>query len=146
MNPPVRRASAHRRRNRILICPVSVTTSGVGITSEPVFDIEANDASGLGEATLAALQKSKKGVPHPTPDEWLDDPILKAAGIKSWSAFAKSAKNVIIRFETNRVVFVPTKNLGPRDGFVALPERERSSAPTVAEVGSALLAAFEDAE
>jgi len=82
------------------------------------------------------------------PEEWskLLELVLKAAGVKSWDTFVRSAKDVIVRFETNRVVFIPTKNLGPRDGFVALPERERSSAPTAAEVGSALPAAFEDAE
>jgi hypothetical protein len=64
------------------------------------------------------------------PEEWskLLELVLKAAGVKSWDTFVRSAKDVIVRFETNRVVFIPTKNLGPRDGFVALPERESDRA------------------
>jgi hypothetical protein len=51
-----------------------------------------------------------------------------------------------VRLETNWVVFTPTRNLGPKDGFSELPGKERSSVPTAAEVGTALLAAFEDTE
>jgi hypothetical protein len=120
----------------------------VGVISAPVFDLEANDVSGLGEATLEALQHSKEAIPHPAPEEWskLFEPVLKVAGVRSWNTFIRSAKDVSVRFETNRVVFIPTRNLGPKDGFAPLPKRERSSAPTVAEVGPALLAAFGDAE
>ncbi|MDH2353953.1 hypothetical protein QCM80_25310 [Bradyrhizobium sp. SSUT112] len=116
--------------------------------SAPVFDLEANNVLGLGEATLQALQLSKDGIPHPAPEEWskLFDPILNAARVRSWNTFVRSTKDVIVRFETNRVIYIPTRNLGPRDGFAPLPERERSSAPTVAETGTALLAAFDDAE
>jgi hypothetical protein len=148
VRPVLRKATAYLRKNRIVICPVSETTDGVGIVSMPIFDIDVNDLSGLGQATLAAVENSKKQVPHPTLNEWneLFDPVLKATGVKSWNTFSRSAKNVMISFETNRVVFVPTKNLGPRDGFSPLFEKERSSAPTVAEVGAALKASFGDAE
>jgi len=144
----LRKATAYLRRNKVIICPVSDTTDGVGVICAPIFNLDANDVLGLGEATLEALQLSRKGIPHPAPMEWskLSEPVLKAAGVGSWNAFVRSAKDVIVRFETNRVVYIPTRNLGPRDGFAAISERERSSAPTAAEVGPALLAAFCDAE
>src|SRR5207244_4894982 len=115
----LRKATAYLRKNRIVICPISDTTDGVGIVSLPIFDIDVNDLSGLGQATLAALEHSKKQVRHPALNEWneLFDPVLKAAGDKSWNTFSRSAKNVPIRFETNRVVFVQTNSSGPRDGF-----------------------------
>lgn len=144
----MKKAAAYLRRNKVIICPVSDTTDGVGVICEPIFDLDANNVLGLGEAVLEALALSQDGIQHPGPTEWskLLEPVLKAAKVGSWSTFVRSAKDVIVRFETNRIVYVPTRNLGPRNGFAPLPEKERSSAPTVAEAGAALLAAFGDAE
>jgi hypothetical protein len=114
----------------------------------PIFDIDVNDLSGLGQATLAALENSKKQVPHPALNEWneLFDPVRKGSRSQIVEHVLKVCKERDDSLETNRVVFVPTKNLGPRDGFSPLFEKERSSAPTVAEVGAALKASFGDAE
>ncbi|MEH2484985.1 hypothetical protein [Bradyrhizobium sp. AZCC 2230] len=144
----MRKAAAYLRRNKVIICPVSDTTDGVGVICAPVFDLEASDVSGVGAAVLEALQLSREGIPHPAPADWskLFKPVLKAAGVGSWKTFVRSTKDVIVRFETNRIVYIPTRNLGSRNGFVPLPEKERSSAPMAAEVGPALLAAFGDAE
>lgn len=142
------KAGAYLRGNRIITHSVSVTVAGVGVDSQPVFELATDNVIGLGAAILEALQHSRSGVPHPAQAEWgqIGVPILKAAKVRSWRALARSAKYVHMRVEKDSVVFTPTRNLGPKDGFIELLERERSSAPTAAEVGTALLAAFEDAE
>jgi hypothetical protein len=145
----MKKASAYQRKNHIILFAVSDTTAGVGIAAAPVLRVESGDVTELGRAVLAALEGSQQNVPHPTQDEWKEvaAPVLKTADVKSWSTFAKAAKNVDIRFDTNRVSFIPTRNLGPRDGFAALPaEKVRTSAPTERELGLALMAAFGDAE
>ena len=145
----MKKASAYQRKNQVVLFAVSDTTAGAGIAATPVLCVESGDVTELGRAILAALEGSRQNVPHPTRDGWKEvaAPVLKVAGVNSWSTFAKAAKNVDIRFETNRVSFIPTRNLGPNDGFAALPvERVRTSAPTVTELGLALIAAFGDAE
>lgn len=142
------KAGAYLRRNRIIAHSESVTVAGVGIVSQPVFELATDNVVDLGVAILEALQHSKSGVPHPAQTEWgkIGEPVLKAARVRSWRALVTSAKYVQVRIEPDCVVFTPTRNLGPKDGFTELSGRERSSAPTASEVGTALLAAFEDAE
>jgi hypothetical protein len=144
----MKKASAYQRENHIVLFAVSDTTAGVGIAAAPILRIERSSMTELGKAILAALEGSRQNVPHPTQDGWKEvaAPVLEIASVKSWNAFAKAAKNVDIRFDTDRVSFIPTKNLGPK-GFVPLPvEKVRTSAPTETELGLALIAAFEDAE
>jgi hypothetical protein len=145
----MKKASAYRRKDHIILFAVSDTTAGVGIAAAPVLRVKADNVSELGRAILAVLEGSRSNVPHPTQDGWKEvaAPVLKVAGVKSWNTFAKAAKNVDIRFDTNRVSFIPTKNLGPKDGFVVLPaEKVRTSAPTETELGLALIAAFGEAK
>jgi hypothetical protein len=111
-----------------------------------VFAVNQDDHDNLGSAILGALDGSQENVPHPTLWKNLFDPILQLAHVKSWNAFAKSAKCVEIEFGTNCVSFLPTRNLGPRDGFEPLESKRRNSSPTRKDVEVALLSAFGDAE
>jgi hypothetical protein len=145
----MKRASAYQRKGYIVLFAVSDTTAGVGIAAAPVLRVEADNVPELGRAVLAVLEGSRSNVPHPSRDGWREvaAPVLKMAGVKSWNTFAKAAKNVDIRFDTNRVSFIPIKNLGPKNGFVVLPtEKVRTSAPTETELGLALIAAFGEAK
>ena len=74
------------------------------------------------------------------------DPVLRLARVKSWNTFAKSAKSVQIELEADKVSLFLTRSLGPRDGFVRLPGRERSSALAVEALGATLLLALREAE
>jgi hypothetical protein len=142
-------ATAYLRKGRVILGPMSVTTAGVGINVEPFSNVGTEDIVELGKRVLQSLEASRQGVPHPRQDQWkgLLEPMLNAAGVKSWGAFAKTAKQVDIQFDTNRVSFYPRKNLGPRHGFGSLPtEKVRTCDPTDIEVGAVLLSAFEDAE
>ena len=145
----MRRATAYRRNGRILLDTLSRTTAGVWIGCGPVMVINTGeDTALLGRAVLEALNHSEENVPHPQRESWarILYPLLNAAGVTTWNTFAKSALCVGIGFSTNMVSFVPKKNLGPKNGFDALQEKTRNSPPTDIEIGSALLAAFEDAE
>jgi hypothetical protein len=131
------------RSKKIILQPVSKTTVGLWKGDGPVVAIEEADVSKLGESVLKALAGSREDIPHPTSWKGSFDLVLKAAGVKSWKAFVKSAKRVEIKFSTNRVSFVPTKNCGPRDGFQSLDEASLDCPPTESELTTTLFAAFE---
>jgi hypothetical protein len=50
----------------------------------------------------------------------LIDPLLNLAQVKSWSAFAKQASRAAIESEGGRLSIVPSRNLGPDEGFRGL--------------------------
>jgi hypothetical protein len=114
--------------------------------SAPVLVSEQNDAVQLGNAILAALDGSKDNVAHPTSWKGQFDVVLKMAGVRTWNAFAKSARCVEIEFETNRISFLPTRNLGAKGGFEPLSAKVLSSPPESRRLGTELLLAFDEAE
>jgi hypothetical protein len=74
-----------------------------------------------------------------------EDELIKAAGARSYEAFADSAKRVGILLDNNEVVFTPTSNGGPGRGFLNLKTKIRCQ-PIEAEVAVGPLAAFEACE
>jgi hypothetical protein len=120
--------------------------AGVWILCRPVLMVDQNDSGKLGDAIFEVLGGSTENISHPTFWKGVFDPIIQMAGVKSWNAFSKSAKCVEIEFETNRVSFLPTRNLGPKDGFEPLEFKRRNSPPTKEDACLTLLAAFTDAE
>ncbi len=72
---------------------------------------------------METLNASEEGVPHPTNWSGLLAPLLEIAGVKAWSTFTKGAKSLDLEAEGGRLKVVPTRNLGPREGFEALPEQ-----------------------
>jgi hypothetical protein len=138
----MKRATAYKRGDRILLHASSKTIDGVWVLTAPVLTEDRNNSVRLGKAVLDALDGSKEGIDHPTSWTGVFDPVLRLAGVKSWNAFTRSAKCVEIEFGTNQVTFVPTKNLGPKDGFEPLSTEVRTSPPECNAVGMALLSAF----
>lgn len=115
---------------------------GVWIGDGPVVVIDGDNLGEFGEAVLKLLGESHEGIPHPTSWKGSFDKMLKAAGVKSWRIFVKSAKCVEIEFSTNRVGFLPTKNGGAKDGYGHLSGKAIDCAPTQNELLKSLLAAF----
>ena len=138
----MKKATAYKRDERIFLHASSRTVAGVWILTAPVLVVDQNDPVHLGQAILDVLRASHEGVEHPTSWMGLFDPVLKLAGTGSWGAFAKAAKCVEIEFGTNRISLIPTKNLGPRDGFEPLPAKTEMSPPEGEPLGRALLSAF----
>jgi hypothetical protein len=135
-------AGAYKRGKNIFLYTLCKTTNGVYIGCGPIVTIGANDLRGSGKSLLEVLEKSKEGVAHPTQWAGFDEPLLRAAGVKSWPTFSRSAKHVDIQWAGNRIQFVPTRNAGPRGGFLFLADKRLDSAPVEAELGEALVAAF----
>jgi hypothetical protein len=149
MKAATKMASAFLRTGRIYLYPYSRTTKGFWIACEPILVTSESD-EGLGEQILQTLAKSTEGIPHPeslaTSDSWNSTKALvRAAGVRSYEAFADSAKNVGIRLDGPDVVFTPTLNGGYRRRFLNLKTKILCR-PVEAEMAASLIAAFEACE
>jgi hypothetical protein len=139
-------ASAYEWRGRIFLHAYSKTTQGLSVLSQPVLEADPRNLPELGRVILSALAGSKEGVPHPSIWDDISGPLIKVAGAKSRSTFFGSARSVSIKRQSDRVTFTPYRNLGTRKGYEPLKEKVRTSLPDTADLGAALLSAFQDAE
>jgi hypothetical protein len=149
MKAAVMKASAFLRTGKIYLYPYSKTTKGFWIACEPILVTGESDAR-LGEQVLQTLAKSTENIPHPgslaLSESWNSTKALvRAAGVKSYEAFAHSAKNVGIRLDGAHVEFTPRLNGGYRRRFLNLATKIRCP-PVAAEVAAALMEAFEACE
>lgn len=146
----MRSASIIRRSNNIIIHPWSKAITGLGIGTPPIIVLDFNEEpQRIGEAILEALDAVQIGLPHPDPDDEVQDKSLyDAAGVKNWSQFVKGAASSQIIEHPTELEFSPWKNLGSRGGFqdvgiesVMIP---RDSDPVA--IGKAALKSLELAE
>jgi hypothetical protein len=104
--------------------PYAQTTAGVWIGMASVVKLhDTMPRSDAGRAALVALNESKESIPHPA--DWGnldDDPLLQAAGVKSWTIFMRSAKCVTLDENNGRLKLMPQNNLGPKEGYVPIPK------------------------
>jgi hypothetical protein len=149
MKAAMKSAAAYLRNGRIYLHPDSRTIKGFWIACEPILVTGENDED-LGAQLLQILAKSTENVPDPeslaTSDSWnVIRALVKAAGARSYEAFADAAQCVGVRFDDTGVEFTPTRNGGPRKRFLYLKKKIRCQ-PVEAEVGLALREAFDACE
>jgi hypothetical protein len=142
MSDQMKKAAAFLRKGKIFLHPYSRTTQGFWIFSLPVVVADENDED-LGGKLLTILSNSAESVPHPATWKGLTDPLLKAAGVRSFASFTKFANGVdITRDEDGVITFMPTKNGGPRNAFLHLDDKLIRSSAAEEDLESALRAAF----
>ena len=79
-------------RNGIVYVPTVVQLStGAYMDVDPVVVAPATDFEGLRHGFLEAIGKKNAIVPPPPKDKWPPPILLKYAGVKTWSAFARNA-------------------------------------------------------
>jgi hypothetical protein len=149
MKAAVKRAAAYLRSERIYLHPDSRTIKGFWIACEPIFVTSEDDRS-LGQQVLQVLAKSADNVPDPDSLTTSDSgnvikKLVKAAGVRSYEAFADSTQCVGMVLDDAGVVFTPTRNGGPGRRFLNLKTKIRCP-PVEEHVAAALLAAFEACE
>jgi len=149
MKPAEKSAAAYLRAGKIYLHPDSRTVKGFWIACEPVLVTSENEKD-LGEQVLKILAKSTENVPDPeslaSSDSWNSVRALaRAAGVRSYEAFANSAQCVGILLDDTGVAFVPTRNGGPRKRFLYLKQKLRCQ-PRESEVAATLMAAFDACE
>lgn len=145
----VKMATAFLRAEKIYLCPYSRTIKGLWIACEPILVTSATDES-LGEQILQTLAKSSENVPDPESlaksDSWNSiKALVRAAGVRSYEAFADSTQCVGVMLDDKGVEFTPTLNGGYRRRFLNLKTKMRCQ-PIAAEVAAMLMAAFDACE
>jgi hypothetical protein len=140
----MKHASAYLRKGKIYLSPFSKTTKGFLVRWEPIVVTSEHDAE-LGMKVLLVLSQSTVNVPHP--ESWVGryDLMAKAAGVRSYEAFADLAKCVGIVQDDDGLVLTPSKNGGPRKRFLFLKSKIRCQ-PVEGEVTQALKTAFDACE
>jgi len=79
-------------KNGIVYVPtVTRLKTGAYMDSEPVAVVSAADTPGVCRALLEAISRGNVVVPNPTKGNWPPPVLLKYAGAKTWSAFARGA-------------------------------------------------------
>src|SRR5260370_31526083 len=103
----MKHASAYLRKGKIFLSPLSKTNKGFLIRWEPIVVTSEDDAQ-LGRKVLLVLSKSAVNVPHP--ESWMgrSDLMAKAAGVRSYEAFADLAKCVGIAQNDDEVFLTPS--------------------------------------
>ena len=126
-------------------CILTCVRPGLWIFSLPVVVLGEGD-EGIGCQALRILSTSRYDVPHPKSWKDLTYPLLKAAGVGSFNAFAKSTKGVEILLDDSGITITPTKNGGPPDGFLHLNDKAVRSGPSEEEIARTLRAIFDACE
>jgi hypothetical protein len=137
-------ASAYLRNGRVFLNPVSETTKGLLMTWDPLLMSDEDDPD-LGRKVLWVLSQSAVNVPHPDSLMGRSNAMAKAAGVRSYEAFANSAKCVGIAQDDNEVILTPTRNGGRGKRFLQLKTKMRCR-PDDTDVAQALRQAFEACE
>lgn len=140
----MRTAAAVKRGGRLFLHAYSLSLEGVWIMSRPIIAL-SEDCGGavLGGAILEALNGSREGIPHPKSWSSVNDPLLRAAGVKSWKEFSKDARNVAIEEADGAITFLPSR-LIPKDGSFVPSGDSRIAVRTLepAVLGAELLRAL----
>jgi hypothetical protein len=149
MKAAVKLAGAYLRDDKIYLHPDSRTVKGFWIACEPIV-VTSEDDKSLGEQILRVLAQSAQNVPDPeslvNSDTWdVTKKLVKAAGFRSYEAFADSTQCVGMMLDDKELVFTPTRNGGYRKRFLNLKTKIRCQ-PIAAEAAAALMAAFEACE
>ena len=147
----MRMAWIYRRRERLFLRPWSKTDEGMWREDGPCSVLPASaSAEEVGATVESVLALSRQGVSHPSRSGWSEvtRPLLEAAGVKSWRAFAKLANSVGIERDESGLRLLPMGR-DPDDGSnFPVKERERQvpASASIPEIGRSVLEALDAAD
>lgn len=121
----MQRACIYRLKDQVLLHPESKTKAGVWVAVEPYVSMPRTvESEPLGGAIVDALKHSVENVPHPNDWKAFSQSRLKAAGIKSESAFYAGPQLVAVVKSADGFIVEPHHNggsSGSGKGFYELP-------------------------
>ncbi len=103
-------------RNAIAYVPTVVKLqTGAYMDVDPVAVVPVANTDGLRRALLDAIARKNAVVPNPPKDDWPPPVLLKYAGAKTWSAFARGASQWSIKEKGGKYQIVGHRT--HRDGY-----------------------------
>jgi hypothetical protein len=142
----MRLATIYLRKERLYIQSKSETLVGFWVANDHVQALDAKQAEHIGPLLQSAFEASHKGIPAPPVTEDLTRPMLALAKVKSWRAFAKSAKCVGATLTGREVTLTPYRQTSYAGGFEPMSDKARKLAIDGEDLGTALKSALADAE
>jgi hypothetical protein len=120
--------------------------TGAYMDVDPVAVVPVANTDGLRRALLDAIGRKNAIVPPPPKDNWPPPILLKYAGVKSWSAFARGAAVWSIE-ETDGNFFVAGYQTHHKGYWEEDPHQKTGFAPgsTLHEVVERVIAILQDA-
>ena len=143
-------ASAFLIGDRVCMHTDSTTVDGFGVAQEPAVCVDnLGDVAAIGKALNEALAAARKGVRNPDMKKRASERFgffLKAAKARSWRSLVSSTKHVSIARDGTTVHFQPTCREG--QSYAPLPPDRTITVEGAdeAQLGSALLEAFDRCE
>ena len=104
------------RNGTAYVPTVAQTEAGFYLDVEPVEVVPATDFQALQQAIKRSLNRGNPKVPTPSRASYPKPVMLQYARVKSWSAFAKGAKNWIVVDEHGTYQIKPGRK-HPRGGW-----------------------------
>lgn len=122
---------SYLRRGAVYVPTVVKLKTGAYMDIEPVAVVAVANTDALHRAFLDTIARQNAVVPHPPKDEWPPPVLLKYAGVKTWSAFARgaSAWSINEKDGTYQIVGYRTHTKGywveDRDHKIEIPRKSK---------------------
>ncbi|GAB4561699.1 MAG: hypothetical protein Tsb0020_09400 [Haliangiales bacterium] len=138
-------ATIDNRKGRWIIGGWSQTVDGAWIQDDEYYVLD--EPIGIDEVVknlMAALSRSRLGIPHPQDFTNHMAPLLNAAGVRSWRSYVNGTKSTTVKQVEEKITLTPMANHGPREGFSLLNDRmiEVAAPFTTPVLGQAILQAL----
>lgn len=87
----MRQAGIYKRLKDYFLCPISESTEGAPICSEPYVRVPIDSNEEIGKTVCSVLDASTIGIPHPSNWDVLVKPFIRLANVKSFRQFERNA-------------------------------------------------------
>jgi hypothetical protein len=136
---------AYLRRGIVYVPTVAKRDTAVYTDTEPVAVVPVANSEALRRALLDAIARKNATIPVPK-GKWPAPVLLKYAGIKSWSAFARDASLWSIEDDSGKYLIVGYRT-HPKGYWEQDPDQKTVFPPgsTVDDVVASMIAFLQDA-
>jgi hypothetical protein len=132
----------------LILQSIDRTDRGVPVSGSLIHVLSPDvEPSVLGEKILLVCASPAKTMPHDLPMDVALRPLFEAAGVSSWTAFMRGARDLSISVEEDLIWFLPSTNLGQGGGFAGDLDHWRSAdARDPADVGRVALESLAESD
>ncbi|WP_336980724.1 hypothetical protein [Altererythrobacter fulvus] len=110
-------AGIYERKGTLFVQAEHKTKAGFWIADEQVVSLRDPTNEALGQTIAEALRRSQSDIPTPPPTARLDEPLLHAAEVASWSTFMNGTRHVSVLRDDTSLSVTSYRNLGRKEGF-----------------------------
>ncbi|MEZ2442812.1 contact-dependent growth inhibition system immunity protein [Chitinophaga sp. RCC_12] len=145
----MRRAAIFKFADRYVIHSDSTSVDGFGIATDPYITISQGSAmEDIARSLLFAMDASKTNVTIDVRSKDFLKEHLKLMGLKNRNELYKDTICCSVYEKDNKIVLMPSNNMGPTGGFTYPPEKrvEIASTASTEEICTALVEALSRCE